>query len=273
MEAFLSKSTYLHSDFGKDLLWVGQGTSYKRPRLLVRTFKDGRFQWADFLDYGFFRVARQHGGAASAAKEQAKLMKSLSGVGSLGGSECTLGTCLSKKKFNDKNYQRAARKVPVMWPLETNVSVELDFATVICPYCLLIEPDQGHVCEKLVFANNMAWNFGATTAAVEAQRAGESIIEQAGQYKQAVMNSIENLRLCPAVEAQAAIEKAKMEEAATSSKANKQQPAINSKAKRQKKSQTAKELKFDFPAPKDKNTEDSEVTASKAAIPAVETRE
>ena len=179
MEAFLSKSTYLHSNFGKDLLWVGQGTSFKRPRLLLRTFKDGRFQWADFLDYGFFRVARQHGkaaAAASAAKEQAKLMKCLAGVGALAGIEYTLGNCLSKGEFNNKNYQRVARKAPVLWPLETNVWVELDFATVICPFCLLLEPEQGDFCEKLVFANKTAWNYEATIAVVEAQRAGESIL-------------------------------------------------------------------------------------------------
>ena len=71
METFLSKSTYLHSNFRKDLLWVGQGTSFKRPRLLTRTFKNGRYEWADFLVYGFFRVARQHGKEAAAAASAA----------------------------------------------------------------------------------------------------------------------------------------------------------------------------------------------------------
>ena len=179
---------------------------------------------------------------------------------------------MSKRKFNDKNYQRAGHKFPVLWPLETNVWVELDFATVICPFCLLIEPEQGHACEKLVFANKMAWNFEATTAAVEAQRAGESIYEQAEQYKQVVLDLIENHELGSVAETQEAIRKARMEEAATASKANKQQPAISSKAKRQKKSQTAKELKFEFPAPNAKIPKDSEAPASKAAITAVEQR-
>lgn len=100
---------------------------------------------------------------------------------------------MSKGKFNNKNYQRAAHKALVLWPLETNVWVELDFATVICPFYLLLEPEQGNYCEKLVFANKMAWNYEAIIAAVEAQRTGEPILEQTEQYKQVVLNLVDQL--------------------------------------------------------------------------------
>ena len=65
MKAFLSKSTYLHSNFGNDLIWVGQGTSFKRPRLLIGPSRmegmSGLFSWTvDSSEWSDSTERQQH---------------------------------------------------------------------------------------------------------------------------------------------------------------------------------------------------------------------
>ena len=107
MEAFISKSTYLEPNFGKDLLWVCQGTSAMRPMLHARAFRNGKCECADFLDHQYFRVARRHGevaASASTASAQGAMMKSL-GAPKMRNAECKLAEELSNDKFRVMNPQ------------------------------------------------------------------------------------------------------------------------------------------------------------------------
>ena len=59
MEFHISRSTYLQSNFGDDLLWVCMGTSTERPMLYIsRKNLQGEYVWPDFIDQRFFKHAR-----------------------------------------------------------------------------------------------------------------------------------------------------------------------------------------------------------------------
>ena len=137
MEAFISKSTYLYSNFGKDLLWTALGTAAKRPKLHVRSIRNGRCEWADFLDCAFFRVARQHGKAAAsaaAAEAQGKQLKANGlGPGYVGATSYNLGAEPSSKNFFQRNKGRAENNQPVLWPRPNKPWIELAFSKIICP--------------------------------------------------------------------------------------------------------------------------------------------
>ena len=66
MEFHISRSTYLQSNFGNDLLWVCMGTSAERPMLYIRRKNlQGEYVWPDFIDQRLFKHARQHSKAAA----------------------------------------------------------------------------------------------------------------------------------------------------------------------------------------------------------------
>ena len=187
MEAFINKSTYLESNFGKDLLWVCQGTSAMRPMLHARAFRNGKCEWADFMDHQYFRIARQHGKAAapaSAASAQSALMRSL-GAPKMGNADCELAEEPSNGKFRGMNQQLAFLDKPVKWPHANGNWIALDFSRSVCPWCLTVTEVSEHKCTPLLekhMHQKLARSKAGTAAAVEVQKSGGSIEQQAAKY-------------------------------------------------------------------------------------------
>ena len=182
----MAKSTYLYSNFGSDLLWVALGTSAERPMLWVRTSKNGQNKWADFLDYSFFRIARQHGKAAaseSAIKAQGAMVKQFGP--SPGATEYALGPVPQEKLFAEKNPVKAGERSTLRWPHLNGNWIALDFAALVCPWCLKLEYKADHSCithAGITRHSSLGWSRMATSAAVDQQRKGQEPIEQAKTY-------------------------------------------------------------------------------------------